>query len=63
MAYSVPVAASAALAAVKLNRPVRIVLDLEANMEMYGGRLPYLVQYKASLGTRAAVAVVGIFVI
>ena len=62
MAYSVPVAASAALAAVKLNRPVRIVLDLEANMEMYGGRLPYLVQYKV-VGGIFAVTVVGIFVI
>ncbi|XP_037075287.1 LOW QUALITY PROTEIN: indole-3-acetaldehyde oxidase-like [Pollicipes pollicipes] len=49
LSYSTPVAASAALAAVKLNRPVRIVLDIETNMEMFGGRLPYLIQYKAGV--------------
>ena len=48
LAYCSPVAASAALAAVKLNRPVRIVLDVETNMEMFGGRLPYLVEYNVS---------------
>ncbi|XP_043217578.1 indole-3-acetaldehyde oxidase-like isoform X1 [Amphibalanus amphitrite] len=49
LAYPTTVAAGAALAAVKLNRPVRIVLDVEANMEMFGGRLPYLVEYKAGV--------------
>ena len=46
LSYATPVAAGAALAAIKLNKPVRIVLDVEANMEMFGGRLPYLVEYK-----------------
>ena len=50
LSYASPVAASAAVAAVKLNRPVRIVLDVETNMEMYGGRLPYLIEYKVSSG-------------
>jgi len=49
LSYSSPVAAGAALAALKLNRPVRIVLDLETNMEMFGGRLPYLIQYKVGV--------------
>ena len=51
LSYPTPVAAGAALAAVKLNRPVRVVLDIETNMEMFGGRLPYLVEYK--VGPRA----------
>ena len=30
-------------------RPVRMLMDLRTNMEMLGKRLPYLVQYKASV--------------
>ena len=41
------VAAACAVAAAKLRRPVRMVMDLKTNMEMLGKRLPYLVKYKA----------------
>merc|ERR1711892_268794 len=41
-------AAAAALAAYKLNRPVRLVMDLASNMAAFGKRLPYLSKYKAS---------------
>ncbi|CAG7825616.1 unnamed protein product [Allacma fusca] len=40
------VACACAVAAHTLNKPVRIVLDLEANMEMIGGRLPCLTKYE-----------------
>ena len=43
------VAAACAVAATKLRRPVRMLMDLRTNMEMLGKRLPYLVQYKASV--------------
>ena len=43
------VAAACAVAANKLRRPVRMRMDLRANMEMLGKRLPYLVKYKASV--------------
>ncbi len=36
------VAAAAAVAADKLDRPVRVVMDFRSNMEMMGKRLPYL---------------------
>ncbi len=36
------VAAAAAIAADKLDRPVRLIMDLRSNMEMMGKRLPYL---------------------
>ncbi|XP_037081125.1 xanthine dehydrogenase-like [Pollicipes pollicipes] len=42
-----PIAAAAALAAVRLNKPVRIVLDIETNIAMCSGRMPYLVSYEA----------------
>ena len=42
-------AAAAAVAANKLNKPVRMVLDIETNMKLMGKRLPYLCQYKVSL--------------
>ena len=42
-------AAACAVAANKLNRPVRLRMDLRTNMEMLGKRLPYLVRYKASV--------------
>ena len=43
------VAAACAVAAAKLRRPVRMVMDLKTNMEMLGKRLPYLVKYKAAV--------------
>ena len=42
-------ATAAAVAANKLNLPVRLRMDLRTNMEMLGKRLPYLVKYKASV--------------
>ena len=39
-------AAATAIAARKVNRPVRVVLDMRSNMEMFGKRLPYLGTYK-----------------
>ena len=39
------VAAACAVAAHKLRLPVRLVLDLQTNMELLGKRSPYLLQY------------------
>ncbi len=39
------VAAAAAVAASALNRPVRMVLDIETNMEAMGKRSPYYFEY------------------
>ena len=39
-------ATAAALAAKILNRPVRVELDLNTNMEMVGKRFPWYFQYK-----------------
>ena len=41
------IAAAAAVAAVKLDRPVRLVLDLKSNMEVLGRRHPFMAKYKA----------------
>ena len=41
-------AAAAALGAFKLNRPVRLVLDMKTNMELIGKRYPYLIKYNVS---------------
>ena len=38
-------AAAAAVAANKVRRPVRLVLDLQTNMEMMGKRAPYKFNY------------------
>lgn len=40
------VATACAIAAAELSRPVRISLDLDTNMALVGGRLPYYCQYK-----------------
>lgn len=42
-------AAAAALGAMNLNRPVRIILDFRTNMEMIGKRYPYLIKYNAGV--------------
>ena len=42
------VALPAALAALKLNRPVRIMLDRDEDMQITGTRHPFLCKYKAS---------------
>lgn len=41
------VAVACAIAASELSKPVRISLDLDSNMALVGGRLPYYCQYKA----------------
>ena len=43
------VATACAIAAHALRRPVRIVLDLETNMEMVGKRCPYVINYELTL--------------
>ena len=40
-------ASTCAVAAVKLNRPVRVVLDIENMIEMCASRIPYLISYEA----------------
>ena len=42
-------ATACAVAANKLNLPVRLRMDLRTNMELLGKRLPYLASYKASV--------------
>eukprot|EP00928_Gymnodinium_smaydae_P030105 TRINITY_DN22466_c1_g7_i1.p1 TRINITY_DN22466_c1_g7~~TRINITY_DN22466_c1_g7_i1.p1 ORF type:complete len:1426 (-),score=276.54 TRINITY_DN22466_c1_g7_i1:9-4286(-) len=44
---NIPTACAAALAAVRLNRPVRLVQDLVTDMSMNGGRNPVLLKYDA----------------
>ncbi len=39
------VAGACAIAANKVNRPVRLVLDIQTNMEGFGKRVPYLFNY------------------
>lgn len=51
------VAAAAAVAASALRRPIRIVLDLQTNMEMLGKRCPYLFQYSVSKSIRENVEI------
>ena len=40
------VAVACAIAATELSKPVRIALDLDTNMALVGGRLPYYCKYK-----------------
>jgi len=42
-------AAACGIAAFVLNRPVRLVTDIKANMESLGKRLPYLAKYSGSI--------------
>ena len=37
-----------AVCANKLNRPVKLVMDLKSTMETYGKRAPYLLKYKVN---------------
>jgi xanthine dehydrogenase molybdopterin-binding subunit B len=43
------VAVACAIAASELSRPVRIALDLDTNMALTGGRLPYYCHYKVTI--------------
>eukprot|EP00252_Welwitschia_mirabilis_P010739 TRINITY_DN2419_c0_g1_i7.p1 TRINITY_DN2419_c0_g1~~TRINITY_DN2419_c0_g1_i7.p1 ORF type:complete len:1017 (-),score=216.35 TRINITY_DN2419_c0_g1_i7:1040-4090(-) len=43
-----PIAMACALAADRLQRPVRLILDLSKNMQAVGGRSPYLCKYKVA---------------
>ena len=43
------VSAAAAVAAAKLKRPVRLVMDLKSNMEMLGMRHAFLTKYRAGV--------------
>lgn len=43
------IAAACAVASHATNKPVRVVLDLETNMQMVGKRLPYLGTYKVQV--------------
>ena len=45
---SVLVAAPAAFAASKLNRPIRIMLDRDEDMLLSGGRHPFYMKYKTA---------------
>jgi len=45
-------ASAAAVAANKLNKPVRLWVDMEDNMRMFGKRTPYLFDYKIGLDTQ-----------
>jgi len=42
------IAAATALAAQKLRKPVRTVLDIKSNFQLVGKRWPYLVKYNVS---------------
>ena len=39
------IAGACAVAAKKVRKPVRLILDLQTNMEMFGKRNPYLFRY------------------
>ena len=43
------VAAAAAIAASKLNKPVRLIMDLKSNMQLMGKRFPYLAKYNVRI--------------
>ncbi|XP_020903902.1 xanthine dehydrogenase isoform X2 [Exaiptasia diaphana] len=47
---TVQIAAAAALAAVKLRRPVRLSLNFHTNMRMIGKRAPFLATYQVGVG-------------
>jgi xanthine dehydrogenase molybdopterin-binding subunit B len=45
------VAAAAAIAASKLNKPVRLIMDIKSNMQLMGKRFPYFAKYNVRLRT------------
>ena len=46
--HSIHACPVSAICANKLNRPVKFVMDMKANMETYGKRSPYLVKWKVN---------------
>ena len=42
------ISGAASVAALALNRPVRLVLGIQTNMTLLGGRIPYLIQYQVT---------------
>ena len=46
--HSIHTAAAIAVCANKLNRPVKMVVAMQTNMETYGKRCPYYVKWKVS---------------
>ena len=57
------VAAAAAIAAAKINKPVRLVMDLRSNFEVLGRRHPYLCKYKAGVDANGALQFVDMTII
>lgn len=55
-----PVAMACAMAADMLQRPVRLVLDLSTNMQLVGGRSPYLCRYKAGAKSNGRITAIQI---
>ena len=53
------IAAAAAVATAKLNRPVRLIMDLQSNMEVLGRRHPFLCRYKAGVDESGVAQFVG----
>ena len=54
------IAGAAAVAAWKINKPVRLVLDLKSNMALVGMREAYLAQYKAGVDSEGLLQFVDI---
>ncbi|XP_046441655.1 indole-3-acetaldehyde oxidase-like isoform X1 [Daphnia pulex] len=57
------VAVACAIAASELSRPVRIALDLDTNMALTGGRLPYYCHYKAGVNKNGLLQAVDLKII
>jgi len=51
-------ASAAAVAANKINKPVRLWVDMEDNMRMFGKRTPYIFDYKIGLDTQNKIKVI-----
>ena len=45
----IPIACACAVAATKLNKPVRMVLDIENMIEMCSGRFPFMISYEVGI--------------
>ena len=54
------IATAVAVASWKINKPVRMVLDLKSNMSFVGIREPYVAQYKAGVDSEGLLQFVDI---